>query len=256
MPSFLYGETQIYFDEKGSGNIPIIFIHPPAMGRKVFYYQHLLGENFHVIFPDLSGHGDSSSPMKDISIAGFAEEIKALMGHLGIKKAAICGYSSGGAVAQEFALTYKERTLALILSGGFPKVESAALRYEHLIGMYFVKHFPNLLLKVIATSHTNNSMLKKDIIRHMKKANREVWYQFYKQSLAYSCVDRLHKLQVPLLLLYGSRDFINQHSRTYQKHTNAQVVIIPKVSHQLPTKKWEIFNKTITNFLHKQIPPT
>lgn len=255
MPYFSYGEKEIYFEEKGSG-VPIVFIHPPAMGRKVFYYQHLLASDCRVIFLDLSGHGDSTGPTEDISMFGFACEIKALLDHLQIEKVVLCGYSSGGSVAQEFALTFPAQTAAIILSGGFPSVKSPLLKYEHIAGMHFVKHFPDLLTYVIATSHTNHKRLKSEIIHHMKKANRNVWYQFYEQSLVYSCVDRLQQINAPMLLLYGSRDFINQHMRSYKRHVNFEAVIIPNVSHQLPTKKWEIFNKTITDFIKEYVQTT
>jgi pimeloyl-ACP methyl ester carboxylesterase len=251
MPTFSHGETEIFYEDKGSG-VPIVFIHPPAMGRKVFYYQAHLAEHYRVIFPDLSGHGDTIGPIKDVSILGFAEEIHALLNHLQIEKAVICGYSSGGIVAQEFALSFPEKTIAVILSGGFPAVQSIGFKYEHLAGIYFVKHYPDTLAYMIATSHTKNKRLRNEIIEHMHKANRKVWLQFYERSLHYSCVDRLHQLKSPLLLLYGSRDLVNQHLRCYKRHTNCQAVIIPKVSHQLPTKKWQLFNQLISGFVCEQ----
>ena len=48
----------LFYEEYGQG-IPIIFIHPPGMGRKVFYYQRLLSKHFRVIFLALRGQWDS-----------------------------------------------------------------------------------------------------------------------------------------------------------------------------------------------------
>ncbi|GLB59434.1 alpha/beta fold hydrolase [Cytobacillus sp. NCCP-133] len=251
VPAFLHGDTKIFYDIKGDG-VPIIFIHPPAMGRKVFYYQKELSKHFHVIFPDLSGNGDTSGPEKEVSIRGYANEIKALMDHLQIEKAVVLGYSSGGIVAQEFALSYPERTLSVILSGGFPEVLSETFRYEHILGMYFVKHFPGFLRYVIATSHTNDKQVRNLILSHMKKANHTMWFQFYERSLHYSCTDRLGGLDMPLLLIYGSRDFVNQHIRSYSRYVNFQSAIIKGVSHQVPTKKWQLFNQVITGFVQQQ----
>lgn len=248
MPSFNYGNTKMYYESKGSG-VPIVFIHPPAMGRKVFHYQKRLAEHLQVIFPDLSGNGDTQGPEKEVTILGYAEEIKSLLDHLNIEKAVLVGYSSGSLVAQEFALSFPERTLGIILSGGFPEVLSEAFKYEHILGMYFVKRFPGFLRYVIAASHTNNKKLRKEIKDHMKKANLKMWYEFYKVSLHYSCTARLKQLNMPVLLMYGSRDFVNQHVRAYRRYTDFQTVVIQKVSHQLPTKKWEIFNQIITGFV-------
>lgn len=241
-------DKKIYFDDFGYG-IPIIFIHPPAMGRKVFYYQRSLADHFRVIFPDLSGHGDTVGKPKEVSILGYANEILSLMDHLNIEEAVICGYSAGGLVAQEFALTFPDRTSAVILAGGYPEIKSKAFQYEHILGMYFIRHFPEFLAKVISESHTKNQELLKDIYSHMLKADLHTWYRFYEESLHYSCVDRLHQLKSPLYLLYGTRDLVNQHIRCYKKHTSFQSAIIQKVSHQLPTKKWRIFNQLITGFI-------
>jgi pimeloyl-ACP methyl ester carboxylesterase len=252
MPTFLYRGTKIYYDHFGFGT-PIVFVHPPAMGRKVFHYQVHLEKYFQCIFPDLSGHGDSVGPYKKVSIPGYAKEIEALLDHLQIKKAVICGYSSGGAVAQEFALSFPERTSGLILSGGFSEVQSLGFKYEHIAGMYFVKHFPHFLAWLISESHTTDEALSRVLYTHMLKANRRMWFEFYEQSLRYTCIGRLHKLKAPLFLMYGSRDFVNQHLRSYEKYTKYQAAIVPKVSHQLPTKKWQVFNQLITGFVKSEV---
>lgn len=242
-----YGD--MFYEEWGTG-FPVIFLHPPGMGRMVFQFQKPLCEKFRIIFPDLSGHGDSTARANLITIQGYAKEVLHLIDHLGIERIVLCGYSSGGSIAQEFALNYPDRTAGLILSGGFAKVESPALKYEHLLGKYFVKHSPETLAKVIATAHTFEKDFRQDLITHMLKAEQRTWFQFYEQSLNYSCLDHLGSLQVPLLLIYGARDFINQHYRAYEREVkHFQTAIIKKVSHQVPVKKWLEFNKEIAKFM-------
>lgn len=252
MAEFQYKDTRIYYDLSGEG-IPILFIHPPAMGRVVFRYQKELDRYFTVITPDLTGNGDTIGPEKQITIHSYASEVKALLDHLNIKKAVICGYSAGAMVAQEFALSFPEQTLGLILISGYPEVLSKGFKYEHLAGMYLVKKFPHFLSFVIASSHTDDQLFRDEMNHHMKKANRNIWYQFYEESLHYSCTDRLHQISVPLLLMYGARDFANKHIQAYKKYTDYQAVIFQKVFHQLPTKKWELVNQTITGFIYDQI---
>jgi pimeloyl-ACP methyl ester carboxylesterase len=249
LPMYKLDNGVLFFEEAGNG-LPIIFLHPPGMGRKVFRYQRVLSEKYRVILPDLSGHGDSTAISETVSIQKYAEEVLQLINFLGLDKVALCGYSSGGSIAQEFALAFPDRTAAIILSGGFAKVESPALKYEHLLGMYFVKHSPQTLAKIIATAHTFDKAYREELINHMLKADLRTWFHFYNESLTYSCLDRLRKLSVPLLLIYGSRDFINQHLRTYERELkDFQTAVIHKVSHQVPVKKWHEFNKEISAFL-------
>ncbi|ESU30117.1 hypothetical protein G3A_23485 [Bacillus sp. 17376] len=245
-----YGD--LFYEEIGQGS-PIIFLHPPGMGRKVFRYQWPLSQRYRLILPDLSGHGDSTAVLERITIQKYAEEVLRLVDSIGLGKVSLCGYSSGGSIAQEFALTYPERTKTLILSGGFAEVQSPALKYEHLMGMYFVKNSPKTLAKVIATVHTFDKNYRAELIEHMLKTDMNTWFHFYHESLNYSCSERLKNLNVPLLLVYGSRDFINQHIRAYERELgHFQKAIIPKVSHQVPVKKWQEFNAEIEKFLEEQ----
>ena len=60
-------------------------------------------------------------------------------------------------------------------------------------------------------------------------------------------------MSVPILLIYGERDFINQHLRAYERELKGfKTAIIPKVSHQVPVKKWREFNSELTKFLEEQ----
>ena len=86
MPLCHINGLQLFYEDKGSGT-PIIFIHPPGMGRKVFFYQLLLANHFRIILPDLSGHGDTIGSSDSVTILGFAEEIRRLMDELKIEKA-------------------------------------------------------------------------------------------------------------------------------------------------------------------------
>jgi pimeloyl-ACP methyl ester carboxylesterase len=247
MPICHHQNRKLFFEDKGKGT-PIVFIHPPGMGRKVFFYQYFLAEKFRIILPDLSGHGDSIGKQAEFSIREYAEEIKAILENLHIEKAVICGYSSGGIVAQEFASLYSDRVLAMILSGGFPEVKSTLLRYEHLAGMFLLRKYPNVIKKIIAGSHTENKELRQVLIDHMGKADLNIWYQFYQASLDYSCLKNIGDWKFPLLLIYGSRDFINKHIRDYpSEHFEAE--FIANAFHQLPMKNWKSFNHIIENYL-------
>lgn len=249
MPICQIQNRKLYFEDKGEGT-PIIFIHPPGMGRKVFFYQYLLTENYRIILPDLSGHGDSEGLQEVFSISGYAEEVKAILDFLRIERAVICGYSSGGIVAQEFASLHPERVLGMILSGGFPEIKSSLLKYEHLAGMFLLRKYPQILMKIIAGSHTENKELKQELIDHMEKADINVWYQFYQKTLEYSCLNHLDKWKFPFLLVYGSRDFINKHIRNYP-NAKFEAEFIANAFHQLPMKNWKSFNHILHHYIQK-----
>jgi pimeloyl-ACP methyl ester carboxylesterase len=78
--------------------------------------NQLTKEGFRVVVPDQIGFGKSSKPEHfQYTFQQLAENTKALLDTLGIKKIAILGHSMGGMVATRFALMYPENTEKLIL---------------------------------------------------------------------------------------------------------------------------------------------
>lgn len=117
MTNFAYIDgKKIAYDDIGSG-IPIVFIHPPGMGRYVFHYQYKLQKKFRVIFPDLSGHGDSDRLHEHENlIVEYGNEIISLLDTLHLSTAVICGYSAGGTIAQYLATHFQDRVKGVIFT--------------------------------------------------------------------------------------------------------------------------------------------
>jgi 3-oxoadipate enol-lactonase len=77
-----------------------------------------------VIAYDLRGHGHAQAAPHPITLERFANDLQALLNALEIEQADIAGLSLGGAIAQQFALTYPRsvRSLALVatMAKAFP----------------------------------------------------------------------------------------------------------------------------------------
>lgn len=89
------------------------------MGHIVFRHQQSLSSHFRIIMYDMRGNGKSSPSNRPITIPLLADDICRLLNTLDVKQAIICGYSSGGSIALEFALRYPHKVKKLILIGGF-----------------------------------------------------------------------------------------------------------------------------------------
>ncbi|WP_171038088.1 alpha/beta fold hydrolase [Aquibacillus sediminis] len=240
--------TSVFYEKLGQG-IPIIFIHPPGMGRRVFDYQKHLSDQFQLLLPDLSGHGDSTSPETDDLISQYVKEIRMILDHENLDKAIICGYSAGGMIAQQVAFSHPERLKALILSGGYPKVNSIILASQYHIGMRLFQMSPDTLAKILAFSHTNNRSYQHILYHHMKKSNVQKWYQFYDETLHYNCTTELGSIHVPSLIIYGNNAFwMKKHRGYYQHLPYAKIAYIKETFHQVPTKQWQAFNHVIRHF--------
>lgn len=251
--AILNNQKHISYEDFGSGK-PVVFIHPPGMGRHVFYYQRKLSKKMRVILPDLPGHGDSSRiNVNDVSVRYYSEELIEFLDKLKIEKAIFCGYSAGGAIAQYISSHYPGRVDGIILIGGYPAVLNSTLRIEHKMGMYFVKNHRSILTKILAISHTTNPGYQKLLISHMNKAQGDAWYKYYKEVLNINLSNDIKDINIPLLILYGKKsDAINKYYSFFKKRTSHhRIVFIKHVSHQIPTKKWEIANGEIIQYIKR-----
>lgn len=251
MPSIKIKDNQnLFYEEFGEGN-PIIFIHPPGMGRKVFDFQQDLSKHMRVIMPDLSGHGESDTIEPRVSITFYANEIVHFMDLQNINKAIICGYSAGCLIAQHISLIFPERVTLLILVGAYPEVDTLAGKIMHKMGMYMVNQHKNMLIQIIARSHSKDKVVQEMLSEHMEKANTQVWFHYYLDSFKYNCVKKLDSLKMPLLLMYGEKgDWTSRYLQDYKnKCKHAEFYLFKGEGHQLPTKQWQVFNEQIIRFV-------
>lgn len=69
---------------------------------------------FDRVIPDMPGHG-ASAPSPVEGIAGFTDDMVALLDHLGIDEVSIVGHSMGGAIGIDLAVRLGARARALII---------------------------------------------------------------------------------------------------------------------------------------------
>lgn len=115
MPFIPIRDITTYYEEAGSGD-PLILVMGLSGDIQAWALQApTLAKHFRVITFDNRGAGRTSAPDKPQSIVGMADDLAALMDHLGIPKAHVLGWSMGGYIAQEFAIKYPARVDRLVL---------------------------------------------------------------------------------------------------------------------------------------------
>src|SRR5580765_2528624 len=89
----------IYYETHGSGR-PLILLHGGLGSGEMFGpILPALTANHQVIAPDLQGHGRTADIDRPIDIRLMADDIAALIEHLGLEKPDVVGYSLGGGVS-------------------------------------------------------------------------------------------------------------------------------------------------------------
>lgn len=244
-------DVKIYYESVGSGR-PILFIHPSGMGHVTFKYQRTLSDHYQIITVDLRGNGRSGRG--EITIKQMATDMIDVLNNLQIEKAVICGYSNGGSIALEFALSYPERASGLILCGGFSEVNDLNLYVLFYLGIASAKlGVVGFLAKEISLTHSFNKAFEQELNRYYHRTDREMLLQMYSEGLKYRCTDRLHLINVPLLLVYGTRDkpFHHYMNLFRQAIPDTEVAFILDARHEIPTRNHNEFNIIIKQFMEK-----
>jgi len=96
----------LYFETRGAGR-PLILLHGGLGSGEMFRpVLPTLAERHQVIAVDLQGHGRTADIDRPIDMRLMADDIAALIGHLGLDKPDLAGYSLGGGVALHTAAKY------------------------------------------------------------------------------------------------------------------------------------------------------
>jgi pimeloyl-ACP methyl ester carboxylesterase len=187
----------LYYEMRGNGGIPLIvlpggFMTVAAMGALV----PELATKRQVIGVELQGHGHTADIDRPLHYETMADDIAALMAHLGLAQADFLGYSLGGGVALRLAIQHPERARKLTLA-------STAFRRE---GWY-----PETLAGMAAISP--EAFAKTPIYESYLQTSPkpEAWPTFVgkmRQLLSedYDWTQEVAALKAPVLIVVGDAD--------------------------------------------------
>jgi pimeloyl-ACP methyl ester carboxylesterase len=105
----------LYYETHGSGR-PLVLLHGGLGSGEMFEaILPALAANHRAIVVDLQGHGRTADIDRPIDARLMADDIAALIKHLGLEKPDVFGYSLGGGVAFHTAVKYPELVGRLIM---------------------------------------------------------------------------------------------------------------------------------------------
>ena len=123
---------RLYYEIHGTGE-PLILLHG-GLGSTEMFGQLLpaLAKTRRVVAPNLQAHGRTGDIDRPISYEALADDIAALMKHLGFEKADVMGYSLGGGTALQLTIRHPATVRKLVVvsavfkrDGWYPEILAA-----------------------------------------------------------------------------------------------------------------------------------
>jgi pimeloyl-ACP methyl ester carboxylesterase len=106
----------LYYETHGTGR-PLILLHGGLFSSEMWGpVLPALAERHQVIAVDLQGHGRTADIDRPIDIRLMADDIAALIDHLGLAEPDLVGYSLGGGVAFHTAVKYPAKVGRLVVA--------------------------------------------------------------------------------------------------------------------------------------------
>ena len=116
MPVASMRGQRIHYEDSGGAGLALVLSHGFLQDSSMFDAQaRQLRPRHRVITWDQRGHGSTVSTGESITYWDSADDLAALLDHLGVKRAVVGGMSQGGFISLRFALRYPDRTAGLVL---------------------------------------------------------------------------------------------------------------------------------------------
>ncbi|WP_009543448.1 alpha/beta fold hydrolase [Crocosphaera subtropica] len=113
-------QVELSYLEWNQGTQPLLLLHGLADHGLVWSsLGDYLAQDYHIIAPDLRGHGDSSKPKKGYKFSDYIADLNQLMDFLNWKSAHVISHSWSAKLAAIWATQQPERFIDLILIDPF-----------------------------------------------------------------------------------------------------------------------------------------
>jgi pimeloyl-ACP methyl ester carboxylesterase len=221
-----------------------VYIHA-ALGHAGLNSFPELAVHHSVIKIDLQAHGRTADiPERPLSIEQYAEDVVAMVKHLGIAKADFLGQSFGGATAVMIAVRY-------------PALVGRVAAYGATYGAPAVAHNPDMARFDAPPTADARSF---DYLRESYKSvapDPDYWPLMWRKvvELDWQGFSRaeLASIAAPVLIILGDRDFVRvEHAlETMKLIPNAELAVVPDAGHFALYSEPEKVIPIVQEFLEK-----
>ena len=250
------------FASEGAGRI-VLLLHGFPLDHTMWEGQRAaIGQNYHVIMPDLRGHGQTEAPDGIYPIDDMADDVIELLDSLKITEPVVVGgLSMGGYLALSLAVRYPKRLCGLMLidTRAASDTKEAARAREQLASSLErggeVEGATSVMIgRLFADStrvrHPEIVSRTSEVMR--KTSPRAIIGCLRGMAVRPDRTNDLGRITIPTLVMAGEADLVIPLAESQSMAAampNAELVIIPDAGHLAPLENPPVANAAILRFL-------
>jgi pimeloyl-ACP methyl ester carboxylesterase len=250
--------VRIWYGDTGGSGVPVVFIHAATGSSRVWEHQlpAFTAAGYRVVVYDRRGFGRSVIDPAGAPPWTGADDLLALIDHLGIDRLHLVGTAAGGGMALDFALSFPQRLRSLVVANAVGGVQDGdylelgqrirpAPQFDALppdfreLGPSYRAADPGGTQRWLELEHTSRPQATPPPAQTTR--NRITF-------------GLLEEIKVPTLLLTGDADLYAPPAVLKlfaARIKNSESVVVPEAGHSTYWEQPEIFNRTVLEFLGK-----
>lgn len=253
---------KLYYEDTGGPGPVVVFSHGLLMDHSMFRPQvEFLSGRYRVIVWDERGHGHTGDAVAPFSYYDSADDLAALLAHLGIELAVFAGMSQGGYLSLRAALRHPQLVRALILIDTQARPEDPARLplYEQLIGTWMSQGMDDTLAATIEQIILGKGYADAGrwIARWKAQRPANLGQIFNTLATRDDISEPIRGIRVPALVIHGEQDAAipMESAQELAEHLgHAELVKITGAGHAANLTHPDRVNPHIARFLERVCP--
>ena len=263
MPQVEVDGLTINYDVQGEGE-PLLLIPYTSADHACYAFQlPAYAEHFSCVAIDLPGSGESDKPAGPYSTEGYADQVAAFLGALGIESAHVAGVSLGAAVGMHLAARHPARVRSLSLHSGWhasdPYLRSVVQQWRTMASalptvadVVIQGMFPWCFTPEMYVDRPEFVDTLVDFVRSRPAQPVDAFLAQIDAVLAHDASAALGEIHVPTLITFGARDLVCS-TRFAEPLSSgiggSELVVFEHLSHAGLHEDPETFNRATLDFL-------
>ena len=251
---------EIYYEIHGKEGAPWLTLsHSLACSVRMWDEQiATFKDRYRILAYDTRGHGQTSAPAGDYTLAQLADDLKGLLDHLKISQTHYCGLSMGGMIGQTFALKYSGILQTLVLADTSSRIPPEVgpvweerIKVAQTQGMQALVQ-PTLERWFTAPYRSAHPETMQRIGKLIADTPVPGYVGCCRAIPRLNLTDRLKEITVPIQIIVGADDQGTPVAMSQAIHDNApgsRLDILPSAAHLSNIEQPQAFDRALGEFL-------